>query len=206
MQIIVLGASRAGTMLVKRLIGADHDVVLVDPNADTIASNRKLNVVTVNGVIIDIDVLREAGIETADAVCALSESENQNLMASEIASEIFHVKHVITRIFDTSGNHVYNFGAFTTISSPELTVDIFMRELEDREVEGRIDFRTHHIMNECVEFTLLNVDNDLAGRKIRDIEDTDKRHVFGIMRNDHMILALPGMKIEKGDKLILASL
>lgn len=206
MQIIVLGGSRAGTMLVNRLIASDHDVVLVDPNADAIASSKKINVVTVSGVIIDIDVLREAGIETADAVCALSESENQNLMASEIASEIFHVKHVITRIFDTTGNHVYNFGAFSTISSPELTVDAFMRELEDKEIEGRIDFRTHHIMNEIVEFTVLTASPDLYGYRIRDIEDTDKRHVFGIMRDEHMILALPGLKIEKGDKLILASL
>lgn len=206
MQIIVLGASRAGTMLVNRLISSGHDVVLVDPNADAIATSRRINVVTVSGVIIDIDVLREAGIESADAVCALSESENQNLMASEIASEIFHVKHVITRIFDTSGSHVYNFGNFITISSPELTVDAFMREIEDREFEGRIDNKTHHIMNEIVEFTVLNASPDLFGYRIRDIEDTDKRHVFGIMRNEHMILALPGMKIEKGDKLILASL
>lgn len=206
MQVIVLGASRAGTMLVKRLIASDHDVVLVDINADVVASSKKLNVVTVSGVIIDIDVLREAGIETADAVCALSESENQNLMASEIASEIFHVKHVITRIFDTSGNHVYNFGGFMTISSPELTVDAFMRELEDKAVEGKIDFRTHHIMNECVEFTTLTANSDLYGSRIRDIEDTDKRHVFGIMRDGHMILALPGLRIEKGDQLILASL
>lgn len=206
MQVIVLGASRAGLTLVRRLTAADHDVVLVDPNAQMVAEGKRISVVTVDGVIIDVDVLKEAGIETADAVCALSESENQNLMASQIAREMFQVKHVITRIFDTHGLHIFDTVGFVTISSPELTVDAFMRELEDRELESQMDFNMHHIMGESVQFTLLAADSELCGCKIREIEDTDARHVFGIMRNNHMILALPNMKIEKGDKLLLASL
>ena len=206
MQVIVLGASRAGLTLVRRLIAADHDVVLVDPNAESITVSRKIDVVAVSGVIIDIDVLREAGIETADAVCALGESENQNLMASQIARDIFNVKHVITRIFDTHGLHIFDAAGFVTISSPELTVDAFIHELEDRELESNMDFSSHHIMGENVQFTLLQATNEVIGRKIREIEDTDLRHVFGLIRKDHMILALPTMKIERGDKLILASL
>jgi len=206
MQVIVLGASRAGLTLVRRLIAADHDVVLVDPNAESIAVSRKIDVVAVSGVIIDIDVLREAGIETADAVCALGESENQNLMASQIARDIFNVKHVITRIFDTHGLHIFDAAGFVTISSPELTVDAFIHELEDRDLESNMDFNSHHIMGEDVQFTLLQAANEVVGHRIRDIEDTDSRHVFGLIRKDHMILALPNMKIEKGDKLILASL
>jgi len=206
MQIIVLGASRAGMNLVRRLIAADHDVVLVDPNADSIASSKKISVVTVSGVIIDIDVLREAGIESADAVCAVSESENQNLMAAEIAREIFNVKHVITRVYDSSGLHIFNSAGFVAISSTEVTVDAVMRELEDRDMESLMDYNTHHIMGHSIHFTLLNVENSLVGLHIHDIEDTDGRHVFGVFRKESMILALPDMKIEKGDKLILASL
>jgi len=67
-QVIVLGASRAGLLLVRSLISAGHDVVLVDPNSESIANSKKISVITVSGVIIDIDVLREAGIESADAV------------------------------------------------------------------------------------------------------------------------------------------
>jgi len=206
MQVIVLGASRAGTTLVRRLVAADHDVVLVDTSAGSMAASRNLNVVTIDGVFIDIDVLREAGIESADAVCAMSEYENQNLMASQIAHDIFHVKHVISRIFDTMGLHIFNSMGFTTISSPEMTVDAVMRELEDRDVEEQIDFNAHHIMGETVRFTLLQTGSDLVGSKIRDIEDTNARHIFGVIRDQQMILALPDMKIEKGDKLILASL
>ena len=206
MQIIVLGASRAGLMLVRRLLAADHEVVLVDPKAESIANAKKLDVVTVSGVIIDVDVLKEAGIESCDAVCALSESENQNIMASEIARDIYDVKHVITRIFDTHGLHIFDSAGFVTVSSPELTVVAFVREIEDRSNELEMDNYLHHIMGETIEFKLLAVDADLIGCKIKDIEDTDLRHVFGIIHNDKLVLARPNMKIEKGDKLILASL
>ncbi len=206
MQIIVLGATRAGLTLVMRLLAAGHEVVLVDPNADAAAESQNINVVTVSGVIIDIDVLREAGIESADAVCALSESENQNLMASQIAREIFDVKQVITRIYDIHGVHLFDKAGFVTISSPEITVDAFMSELEDGNHEAQIDHRIHHIMGQAVEFTLINVDEEIVGCKIKEIEDTDKRHVFALWRNSKLLLSLPNLKIEKGDKLVLASL
>jgi len=205
MQVIVLGASRAGIHLVRRLLSAGHEVVLVDPNAEEIASKKSIGVVAVSGVIIDIDVLREASIETADALCAMSESENQNLMASQIAQDIFHVQHVITRVYDISGLPIYNKAGFVAISSTDVTCDAVMRELEDRELESSLDFSAHHIMGSTINFTMLNADK-LAGAHIKEVKDTDSRHIFAIVRDSVMILAQPDMKIEKGDKLILASL
>lgn len=76
-------------------------------------------------------------------------------MASQIARDIFNVKHVITRIFDTHGLHIFDAAGFVTISSPELTVDAFIHELEDRDLESNMDFNSHHIMGENVQFTLL---------------------------------------------------
>jgi trk system potassium uptake protein TrkA len=49
---------------------------------------------------IDLDVLTQAGADKADALCALSNSDNTNIMASQIAREVFHVPRVITRIYD----------------------------------------------------------------------------------------------------------
>jgi len=204
-QIIVLGASRAGLALVKRLIAKEHDVVLVDPEASSVVEAMKIDVVYVDGVIIDLDILREAGIEMADAICAVSENENQNLMASQIARELFSVKHVITRVFDTDDYRLFNEGGFVTISSPELTVDAFIRELGDDTVEKRVGFCEQNVLGHQISFSLIQPDDDLIGSKIRDIEDTDGRHVFGVIRHEHLQLAVPGMKIEKGDKLILAT-
>jgi trk system potassium uptake protein TrkA len=204
-QIIVLGASRAGLALVRRLIAKEHEVVLVDPEASTIVEHMKLRVVFVDGVIIDLDVLREAGIEMADAVCAVSENENQNLMASQIAREMFSVKHVITRVFDTDDYRLFDGGGFVTISSPELTVDAFIRELGEEVAEKKVGFCEQNVLGHKINFSLIEPAEDLIGGKIRDLEDTDGRHVFGLIRHEKLQLAVPGLRIEKGDKLILAT-
>ncbi len=205
MQIIVLGASRAGLALVKRLIAKEHEVVLVDPEASSIVEMLKLKVVFVDGVIIDLDVLREAGVEIADAVCAVSENENQNLMASQIAKEMFRVKHVITRVFDTDDYRLFDGGGFVTISSPELTVDAFIRVLGEEVTEKKVGFCEQNVLGHMISFNLIEPSDDLIGSKIRELEDTDGRHVFGVIRHEHLQLAIPGMRIEKGDKLILAT-
>ncbi|MBN1891546.1 MAG: TrkA family potassium uptake protein [Clostridiales bacterium] len=205
MQIIVLGASRAGLALVKRLIEKDHDVVLVDPDASTAVEKYKLNVVYVDGVIIDLDVLREAGIEMADAICAVSENENQNLMASQIAREMFDIKRVITRVFDTDDYRLFDGGGFVTISSPELTVEAFIRELGELVAEKKVGFCEQNVLGHAISFNLIEPSEDLVGSKIRDLEDTDGRHVFGVIRHERLQLAVPGMRVEKGDKLILAT-
>lgn len=205
MQIIVLGASRAGLALVRRLLELDHDVVLVDPAASDVAKKRGVDVVCVNGVIIDIDVLKEAGVEMADAVCAVSEVENQNLMASQIAHELFGVNHVISRVFETESYNLFDELGFVTLSSPILTVDAIIRELEDLGTEKVVGFCDQNVLGHHVKFSMIELDPDLIGSRVRDIEDTDGRHVFGIIRHDHLLLALPTTKIEKGDRLVLAT-
>ena len=88
MQIMILGASRSSVFLMKRLIEKGHTCVLVDPKAQAIEQQFKLGILTIDGIIIDIDILTEADIGSMDIVCAMSDSENQNIMASQIARDI----------------------------------------------------------------------------------------------------------------------
>lgn len=205
MQIMILGASRAGVALMKRLIEKGHTCVLVDPKAQEVERTLNLGVLTVNGVIIDIDVLKEADMASMDMVCAMSDSENQNLMASQIASDIFKVKHVFTRVFATEDFHLFDNAGFLSISSTVLTVDTFLRAIEEHaEREEYVGQVTANLFGNNIAFTLVDTTKEFEGAKIRDVEDSEGRHIFGIVRHDSLITALPSMKIEKGDKLVVA--
>lgn len=205
MQIMILGASRAGVALMKRLIEKGHTCVLVDPDAQDVEKTLSLGVLTVNGVIIDTDVLKEADISSMDMVCAMSDSENMNLMASQIARDLFSVKNVITRVFSTEDYHLFDSVGFLSISSTVLTVDAFLRAIDEHvEREEYVGQVTTNIFNNNVQFTLLDLSADFEGAKIRDVEDSEGRHIFGIVRHDTLITALPSMKLEKGDRLVVA--
>ena len=59
------------------------------------------------GTGIDIDVLRKAEIERADAFAAVTQGDNRNIMASQIAKHVFKVPRVVARIYDPERAEAY---------------------------------------------------------------------------------------------------
>ena len=101
-----MGLSRAG-----------HQVTVVDSNRrafDRLGSDFKGDMVLGNG--IDEDVLRKAGIEKADGFASLTNGDNRNIMAAQIAREIFKVPRVITRIYDPMREDVFRELGLKTVS------------------------------------------------------------------------------------------
>ena len=93
---------------------AGNEVVIVDrdPNAFSRASSRGVltkefrgDQVIGNGT--DVDVLRRAGIERADGFVAVTEGDNRNIMAAQIAKHVFKVPHVVARIYDPERAEAY---------------------------------------------------------------------------------------------------
>ncbi|MBO4926864.1 MAG: TrkA family potassium uptake protein [Clostridiales bacterium] len=205
MQIMILGASRAGVALMKRLIEKGHTCVLVDPKAQEVENTLNLGILTVNGVIIDREVLKEADMGSMDIVCAMSDSENQNLMASQMARDFFQVKNVITRVFGAEDYHLFDDKGFLSISSTVLTSDAFLHAIEEHvEREEFVGQVVTNMFGNNIVFTLLELPDQFIGARIREIEDTEGRHIFGIVRHESLVTSLPTMKLEKGDKLVLA--
>jgi trk system potassium uptake protein TrkA len=101
MKLVIVGCGRVGAMTATMMSEAGHDVTVVDYNAkafDRLGSEFKGRMVLGNG--IDEDVLRQAGLENADGFACLTNGDNRNIMAAQVAHEIFHVPEVITRIND----------------------------------------------------------------------------------------------------------
>jgi trk system potassium uptake protein TrkA len=67
------------------------------------------------GTGIDEDVLRRAGTDQADAFAAVTDDDNTNIMASQIAKVVFGVKKVVTRIYDSAREDTYHALGLKTI-------------------------------------------------------------------------------------------
>jgi trk system potassium uptake protein TrkA len=108
MNAIIMGCSRTGSILAVSLAKDGHRVTVLDvnPNAFRLLPPDFTGTVMVgNG--IDEDVLRRAGIERADAFAAVTQDENQNIMAAQIARHRFDVARVVCRIHDPSREQLY---------------------------------------------------------------------------------------------------
>lgn len=106
--IIIVGCGRVGSQLATLLSQNDGNVCVVDRNAEAFANlNRNFNGTTVQGVGFDEDVLIRAGVEEADVVAAVTQSDNSNLMVVEVARRIFHVPQVIARLYNPARERAY---------------------------------------------------------------------------------------------------
>jgi trk system potassium uptake protein len=109
MKVVILGCGRVGSRLALLMMGDGHEVSIID--SDPAAFDRlpeDFSGETILGTGIDIDVLKSAGIESADAFAAVTNFDNTNIMASEIAKEIFGVERVLARIYDPGRESFYH--------------------------------------------------------------------------------------------------
>lgn len=108
MNVVILGCGRVGARLAAMLDHHGHRVSIVDRTLeafDRLPNEFKGLVVLGEGV--DYDILRQAGIEQADALCTLTNNDNINIMASQVAKSVFKVPRVITRIYDPVRQDTY---------------------------------------------------------------------------------------------------
>ena len=123
MYIIIAGCGKIGANLVKTLSTDGHDVVVIDPNEENFAQlENGTNCLTITGMCIDEDVLKSAGIERADALLAVTSDDNVNIMTAQIASQLYHVSHVVTRVYDPEKAEVLRQMGLTIVCPTMLTV------------------------------------------------------------------------------------
>lgn len=116
MNIIIVGCGRLGIQLGLSLQQA-HTVTLIDKNAKAFDNlGMDFNGRTVQGDGLDQSVLKRAGIETADGLAAVTSSDNVNAIVARVAQDVFHVKHVVSRLYNPRRAQVYNKLNLKTIS------------------------------------------------------------------------------------------
>ncbi len=102
MKAVVMGCGRVGARIAGLLDHTGNDVAVIDTDS---RSFRRLPAgfggETIIGTGIDEDILRKAGIEDADAFIAVTNGDNRNIMAAQVARMIFHVPEVVCRFADS---------------------------------------------------------------------------------------------------------
>ena len=116
MKVIVLGCGRVGSTLARTMFKDGHTVTVVDLLSESfrrLGSKFKGPRVVGNGV--DEDVLKRAGIETCDLFVAVTQGDNRNIMAAQIAHTVYSVPKVVTRINDPIRADAYRQQGIITI-------------------------------------------------------------------------------------------
>ena len=125
MKVLIVGCGRVGSSLAREMDAAGHEVTIID---ERVSAFRRLgdgfNGEAVVGTGIDESVLRRAGIEHADCFASVTNGDNRNIMAAQIAKVVFKVPRVIPRIYDPIREEVYREMGLETVCSTRLIADL----------------------------------------------------------------------------------
>jgi trk system potassium uptake protein len=125
MRAVVVGCGRVGSRVARQLERSGWDVTVVDENEDAL---HRLGENWAGGFIVghgmDLGVLREAGIEEADAAVVATNGDNTNLVIGQVAQQRFNIGCVVVRILDPARAEFYATRGLRTVCPTSSAISV----------------------------------------------------------------------------------
>ena len=208
MKILILGAGQVGSSLAENLAHEANDITIIDKNEDTLhLLQDRLDIRTVTGHASHPDILRAAGAEDADMLVAVTDSDETNMVACQVAYSVFHTPTKIARIRAIEYLSQPNLFSTTAlpidflISPEQLITDYIKRLIEHPGALQVLDFADGQVQLVGVK---AYYGGPLVGHELRTLRDhmpkVDTR-VAAIYRRNRAILPEGHTVIEADDEV-----
>ena len=195
MNVVIMGCGRVGAELTVQLAKAGHKVAIVDKRAE--AFDRLppgFEAQKVVGVGYDRDVLEEAGIKEAEALVAVSNGDNSNILSARVAREHYHVPRVVARIYDPKRAEIYERLDIPTIATVRWAAkQVLMMMFHPRE-ELKESLAGGEIFRMRVE-----VPQHLIGKSVSNLAEEGKVLVAAVDRGGKGFIPDSGSTFQNGD-------
>jgi trk system potassium uptake protein TrkA len=142
MRVIIVGSGRVGAGLASQLAEEGHEVVILDIKTQAF---RRLapgfDGQALRGDGTDESVLERAGAKGAEWFFALTNGDNRNILAAQLARQTFGIPHVLCKINDPMRSHAYATLGLDTINRTEMMIDGIGRHMGRPAAPGAADVK-----------------------------------------------------------------
>ena len=131
MYIIVVGGSRVGSTLSQSLLELGHEVLVIERSSATCAElHENLGSVVMQGDGCEVAVLAEAGAERADVFIAVTDGDEDNLVACQVAQHRFQVPHLIARVNNPRNEQIFKLlGITRTVNAVDSLTNAVLQQI-----------------------------------------------------------------------------
>jgi trk system potassium uptake protein TrkA len=212
MKIIILGAGQVGSSLAASLTTESNDITVVDNNEKALqALQDRLDLRTIAGMASHPIVLRQAGADDADMIIAVTDSDETNMVACQVAYTVFHTPTKIARVRSVE---YLNFPQLFTQEALPVDVLISPEQLVTHDIRRLIEhpgaLQVLDFANDQVQLVAVRAyyGGPLVGRELRTLREhmpnIDTR-VAAIYRRDHAIIPEGHTVIEADDEVFFVA-
>lgn len=202
MNILIIGCGITGAALANTLDARGHDVSVIDKNSESFeALSPEFGGFTTTGVPIDTDILKRAGIGTCDALFAVTDEDDMNIMVSQLAKAQFNVPKIFARIIDIGKGEVFENLGVSVICPTKLTVTAACAAIDEPDAGVEVNFE-----NYTVHFSTIDLPEEYIGGSPNDIGYEDGETLFGVIRKNGGFIMYHSQELsfESGDRLVFA--
>lgn len=201
MKSIIVGGGKIGYNLLKTLKNKDYDVTLIERNIDTcneIADDINANIVLGDGT--DLEVLKDADIENADVVAAVTGADEGNLVICQIAKDIFHVNKTIARINNPKNIQMFKaLGVDKAVCSTEVIANLIEWEVEKDQLKIVQTFERGAMV--LIEISI-DEKSIWCDRKVKSLDLPEDCVIVSIIRKNGIVYPRGSTGINKGDRVL----
>ncbi|MBI5788891.1 MAG: TrkA family potassium uptake protein [Candidatus Schekmanbacteria bacterium] len=202
MFIIVMGGGQLGYYLSRELIADDHTVTLIDKDkavCDRVAREvDKLMVICGDGC--DPVTLESAGIKRANVFAALTGVDEENLVACQVAKDLFGIERTIAKVNDPRNENIFGkVKVDTPINSTSILTKIIEEEASFDDYMPLMAFKRGRISLVRVD---LPEESPVVGKLVREVTLPEDCVLVSILRGEDVILPKGDTRLEIGDDVI----
>jgi trk system potassium uptake protein TrkA len=202
MRSIIVGGGKVGYNLFKTLKEKDYDVVVVERNKDTcskIAEDFDADVFCGDGT--DLDILKDAGIDEAEIIAAVTGTDEENLVICQIAKKSFNINKTIARVNNPKNIKMFKtLGIDKIICSTEVIADLIQYELDKSDYRIISTFeRGSMILAEI----FIEEDCFWCGRFVKDLVLPEECVIVSVIRGESVVYPRGNTQILSCDKILV---
>lgn len=205
MYIIIIGGGKVGYFLAKRLIAGKHTVSVVEKDSglcEEIA--RELEALVINGDGCDPRILEQAGIKRADVLAAVTGDDEDNLIACQLAKEIFNVQRTVARVNNPDNEHTFSkLSIDVPVDSTKIIAKIIEEEVSLSDIVNLMSFKHGKLSIVRVD---LPKDSPVIDKQIQDIQLPQDSVFVSIVRGEEVIVPKGTTVLKPGDDIIALTL
>lgn len=201
MYVIIVGGGNVGFYLAKTLVAARHEVLLLEKDRLRYRTiSEELGEVVMQGDGCQADQQMEAGFGRADAVVAVTGSDDDNLVVCQMAKMEFDVPRTISRVNDPRNEELFHkLGIDATVSSTKIIYNLIEQEVGGGEVIPLAALNRGNI--EIVEVEI-GPKSPVVDTDIRALPLPAEALIISVIRDGHALLPAADTRFRTGDSVI----